>query len=529
MFEKVKSSLSKPVVIIFILIGVVILSPFLVFSFMDHKDDNVMRILSSYENKDLEPFLVNKAKKEHFSIKFEYKGDLDIVDELNANSNMYDAVWISNSMWFYMLDNPYLPSESKSISISPVVFGIRKSRAKELGLVDKEITNQLILDLVMNKKIKYVMPSVTQTNSGAMAYLGFLNSLLGSPEIMTESMISDEFMKKNMINIFSGVERVSGDEGYLEKMFLQDDRYEAIVASESSLININKELKGDDKLYLLYPFDGVPINDSTFSFINNNDSKKEYFFKLQDYLLSKEMQSNLQKLGRRTWYGGVSNEAPKDIFNPSLGIDTSKYLNVTKFPSKKVITKALNTYIEELRKPTHVVFCLDYSGSMGGKGIESLKKAMDYILDYTKASKNKLQFSKYDRVSVVLFGSNIKKIDTATGANSYNLMRPIDNTRVGGGTNLYAALDEALQLLEREDDTYTKTIIAMTDGEINGGVFSSFSDHYKELNNGIPIYSIMFGDAQINQLNDIASLTNAKVFDGRTELLNAFKEVRGYN
>ena len=31
------------------------------------------------------------------------------------------------------------------------------------------------------------------------------------------------------------------------------------------------------------------------------------------------------------------------------------------------------------------------------------------------------------------------------------------------------------------------------------------------------------------ELTEIAELTNAKVFDGRTNLLGAFKEVRGYN
>ena len=48
-------------------------------------------------------------------------------------------------------------------------------------------------------------------------------------------------------------------------------------------------------------------------------------------------------------------------------------------------------------------------------------------------------------------------------------------------------------------------------------------------NKQIPIYSITFGDAYEKELKDIANLTNAKVFDGKTDLLKAFKEVRGYN
>ena len=55
------------------------------------------------------------------------------------------------------------------------------------------------------------------------------------------------------------------------------------------------------------------------------------------------------------------------------------------------------------------------------------------------------------------------------------------------------------------------------------------SSLYKELNKDIPIFSIMFGDADESQLNDIARVTNAKVFDGKTNLLEAFKQVRGYN
>ena len=39
----------------------------------------------------------------------------------------------------------------------------------------------------------------------------------------------------------------------------------------------------------------------------------------------------------------------------------------------------------------------------------------------------------------------------------------------------------------------------------------------------------MFGDAEEEQLQDIADLTNAKIFDGKTNLLEAFKQVRGYN
>ena len=69
----------------------------------------------------------------------------------------------------------------------------------------------------------------------------------------------------------------------------------------------------------------------------------------------------------------------------------------------------------------------------------------------------------------------------------------------------------------------------MTDGEANVGTYSSLESKYLQINKQIPIYSIMFGDARENQLIQISKLTNAKVFNGKTDLVKAFKEVRGYN
>ena len=41
---------------------------------------------------------------------------------------------------------------------------------------------------------------------------------------------------------------------------------------------------------------------------------------------------------------------------------------------------------------------------------------------------------------------------------------------------------------------------------------------------------IMFGDADSQQLNDLAKLSNGKVFDGRNgNLSGIFREVKGYN
>ena len=314
-------------------------------------------------------------------------------------------------------------------------------------------------------------------------------------------------------------------------MFLNSSGYDAVIATESSLIRINKQLEEQNKdpLYLIYPVDGVAVNDSPFAYLDYGQDKKENFLLLQSFLLGLDEQLALEKLGKRTWYGGVNAKADASTFNKKWGIDTNVYLNATKYPSKDVINDAIIFYIDALRKPSAVAFCLDFSGSMSGDGEKQLKEAMDYILDFEKAKEEFIQFSTHDRIYVLPFAGDVKnKWKTYDGRDTNVLISNINLLTPSGGTNIYGCAELALALLSENGKEYTKTVILMTDGESNGGSYQSLENVYR-VYPGIPIYSIMFGSAKETQLKDIATLTNAKVFDGRTNLIRAFKEVRSYN
>lgn len=527
-----KKSLKRNV---FIFVFIIIAFLYTSCSFKDIiSEKKSFRIIASTSIKNMGEDLKKYAKKENFDIEIDYYGDLEIVDILNENSKKYDAVWISNSIWLYMLENSSLITDSKSIVINPVVMGIEKSKAIELGFVDNDIYNKDILEAVRDGKLKYVMASVTKTNTGATTYLSFLNSLAGSPEVLTEEMLKNESLETDLKDLFKGVERVSGDEDYLVKMYENGD-YNAMINYESTLISINKKrVKNNlDPLYLIYPKDGVAINDMPFAYINNdsNDTVTKSKFKLlQDYLRSDEVIKKMEKSGYRSWYGGVKNDADKSTFNPDWGIDTTKYLKDMKYPSKKVISEAINLYIEKLRKPTHVVFCLDISGSMYGTGLNTLKDAMDYILDYETASKDKLQFSEHDKITVITFNDNYKVYDTKYGNDTKSVIDIIDSLEASGATNIYDTSIKALKILSEDNsDEYTKTIILMTDGQSNVGDYIDLYNYYKKNKSNVPIYSITFGSASYYELNKVSTLTNGKVFDGKSGLKDAFREVRSYN
>ncbi len=489
-------------------------------------------LIASSENKILDGELKAFAKQEGFKLNIEYEDTLKITRRLNQGEK-YDAVWLSNSIWMYAVDSSVVRiSDTKSTSINPIIFGVRKSKAEQLGFVGKDLYTKDIVNAVEAGQLKFSMSNPVTTNSGASAYLGILTTLAGNPEVLTQEMLENEALKEKLKSFFSGVERSTGSEDYLEEMFLQGD-YEAVFAYESSIISINQKLQkeGKETLYALYPLDGVSISDSPIGYIDQKiEKKKEQYDKLVSYLLGKKGQKILADHGRRTWYGGINKNADKKVFNPDWGIDTTHYISPLKYPSTAVIRNSLNLYQSALRKPVHVIFCLDYSGSMWGEGIDQLRDAMDYILT-ERAQADLLQFTGEDIVEIIPFASHTEELWTAHSEEELALLnQKIKDKEPSGGTALYPAVEEAISILSESDrEHYNASVIVMTDGQGNVGTYNALEKTYRKLDKDIPIYSIQFASADRQQLNLMAKLSNGKVFDGTRSLIDAFTEVRGYN
>ena len=494
--------------------------------------DNTFNIISSSENKEFDSYIKSYTRKQGYNVSITYDDTLKIMNRINSGES-FDGIWLSNSIWTYMIDSSkaYV-GDSKSTSINPIIFGIKKSKAKELGFIDKDVYSKDILSAIEGGKLKFNMSNPTSTNSGASAYLGILSTLAGNPEVLTSEMLDKEDLKNKLKTFFSGVERSSGDEDFLEEMFIKGD-YEAVFSYESSIININKKLEsqGKETLYAVYPIDGVSISDSPFAYIDKkDDNKKKIYNDIQKFLLSNKSQEKMAAAGRRTWYGGINKDVDKKIFNPDWGIDTTTYISPSKYPSTAVIKKALSLYQTTLRKPVHVAFCLDYSGSMYGNGYSELVDAMDYILT-ERAANDLLQFSDEDVVDVLPFENDVTDVwSTSDGLSLDKILSNIKGKDPSGATALYPCAEKALELVSHTDrNKQNPSVILMTDGQANVGTYDELYRYYRDNKSDIAIYSIMFGSASEYQLSSIARMSNGKVFDGKKNLIEAFKEVRGYN
>ena len=491
-----------------------------------------LRILSGSENQELEPILEDFSRESGIRVEMTYQGSLDIMRVLEQDEIAYDAVWPASSLWLNVGDTGYRVKRGESVSISPVVFGIRQSLAEELGFVGREVSVRDILDAITAGKLKFCMTSATQSNSGASAYIGFLYALLGNPDMITEEDLENEQLQSDIQALLSGVDRSSGSSDWLKDMFLEGG-YDAMVNYECLIIQANEELesRGEETLYVVYPYDGLTLADSPLGYVDNGDDDKETaFLELQEYLLSEDVQNEIQRTGRRTGYTGISDEN-RDVFRTDWGVQPDRVLSTMRMPSTDVLFQALNLYQTDFKKPSLSIYCLDYSGSMSGKGNEQLVAAMEQLLIQENAEKNFLQASKDEVNVLIFFDDQVLAEYTAVGSGTEleALYDKVESQDTGSGTDMYVAAEEALQVLSHYDlSQYTPAVILMTDG-MSGGSFDAFMEQYQELGEDVPVFSIMFGDADSEQLEELAEATNARVFDGREDLIDAFRKVKGYN
>lgn len=494
-----------------------------------------IRILSGSENKVLGEILERCAKETGVTIEMTYKGSVDIMTELQSGATGYDAVWPASGLWLSLGDTNHLIKYDESISTTPVVFGIKQSLAEELGFVGKDVSVSDILTAIEGGKLSFCMTSATQSNSGASAYIGFLYALLGKSEGLTEADLDDPELKEKITGLLSGIDRSSGSSDWLKEMFLAGD-FDAMVNYECLIIDANKTLveQGKEPLYVVYPYDGLSIADSPLGYVDHGGAKKqEAFLQIQEYLLSEEVQNEIQKTGRRTGFEGVAEENT-EYFPSEWGIDVDKVLSPISMPSEPVLMKALNLYQTSFRKPSLNVYCLDYSGSMQGEGNAQLVEAMAQVLLQENAERNLLQAEQEEMNIIIAFDDEVISTYMCEGNDAGNLeelYQVVASEEPGGGTDMYIAAEEALwqisQIANLED--YTPAIILMTDGASETGHKEEFIQQYEELGKDIPIFSIMFGSAEPEQLEELAELTNARVFDGSKDLVAAFKSVKGYN
>ncbi|RED45808.1 substrate-binding domain-containing protein [Aestuariispira insulae] len=508
----------------------------------DGGTSRTVTLISGSENKSLFPIVQDFADQQGIDLEIKGRGSVDIMLDIRKGTRAEaDIVWPAASLWLELGDLARVVKHEKSIMRSPVVFWVKKNKAETLGWTGRDVT---MADIVSAAEggLTFGMTSATQSNSGAMAYFAMLSAAAGRPNVLTEAHVNDPAVKSRVAELLKGVDRTSGSSGWLGDLYLEHPgAMDAMFNYEAVGIEVNQALEraGGEPLCAIYPADGLAIADSPLAYVDKGDSDDDqaieaFFLKLQEHLLSDKVQAKLAASGRRVGPLGLSSSTLSDtVFRKDWCIDTGRAITALTIPEQSVIEAALRVYQGETRRPSEIVFLLDYSGSMTGDGNHQLVEALSNLLLEVKSKTFFLETTADDIFYAVPFNDSPLAIWKATGNSATSLeqmFRQIEEYKPNGGTDIYAASARGLTILNESGhgDTHSQMILLLTDGQSQGAPSMVLERLSPDPAANKPIFSILFGQASETQVEQLAKASAARVFDGRKGLVDAFRNARGY-
>jgi Ca-activated chloride channel family protein len=491
---------------------------------------SVIRVLAGSEVGDMAPILADLKNETGVEIKIDYAGTLEGTQNV-ANGSMngkYDATWFPSNRYLALLEGgtAAITKEQKIMS-SPVVLGVKPAVATALGWDKESPTWQKILETVKAGKLTYGMTSPVSSNSGFSALIGAATALSGTGDALTGADVDS--VAPALTDLFKGQTMTSGSSGWLAQKFTETPTQDAMFNYESILRSIQVDNKS---LTIVTPSDGVITADYPFSLLKSASGDKAGLYeKASTYLLSDKVQQKIHDLTKRNT-------------KTSTASDTTAF--ELPFPNKiDTAQKLIATYLSSIKKPSHMTFTIDTSGSMGGDRINELKRALLTMTDTAGGANSFLAFQPRETINYVEFSYQVKSdkafqiTDTDREKNLTDIKNYINGLIAEGGTSIYDSLEvsyrNALKAKKADPDSFT-SIVLFTDGENNNGKnYNDFVGLYNRLVTSnpeiksIPVFTVRFGEGNAQELGALATLTGGKVFDAsKTDLTNIFKEIRGY-
>lgn len=487
--------------------------------------DASFTILAGSELKDIEGPIVDAAKAAGVDVKFSYAGTLDIVERINAGER-FDAILPPNGAY------PALALQAKPVArdklfYSRIALGVKRAKAEQLGWTKRPPGWAEIAKAAGDGQLRYGMTNATSSNTGMSALFAVASALAGK----TEDLAVQDVDEKTLKAFLSGQKLTAGSSGWLADAYVKDpSAIDAMVNYEAVILRANDRLAKADQLMLVYPRDGMISADYPLMLLNAG--KREAYTQLVTTLKAAPFQ-------RDALAAAFLRPANPEVAAASA-LPTTAAVELG-FPNRlEVIDAVLGTYQSQWRKPATSIFVLDLSGSMSGQRLASMREALKLLsgADAGTASTRYSAFQSRERVVLITFATQVQapvwvrfdadQLDTARA----ELRRQADAMKADGGTAIYSALAAAEDLARKEqqlDPGRLVSIVLLTDGENNSGLKPrEFSERFA---GGLParIFPILFGEANVAEMQQIAQASGGREFDGRKlQLGQVFKEIRGY-
>jgi Ca-activated chloride channel homolog len=493
------------------------------------EDAHVLQVLAGSELKDLEPLLPEIQQNTGVQLHFQYTGTLDGTQQI-LNGTQADLAWFSQAKYLDL--TPGVRSKvlaQEKIMLSPVVLGIKESKAKAWGwLGSSNVTWADVVQKASSGDLHFAMTNPASSNSGFSALLGAAAALANPGGALQQSDVAR--VSAPLKGFLKGQALSAGSSGWLTDQYvLAQDRLDGMINYESVLLSLNQSGVLKEPLVLVYPRDGILTAD--YPLLLLNPARWDDYHKLVTYLRSASFQTEIMN---QTLRRPVNSQVVlSSVFPRQMLVELP-------FPSTRAAVDALlSNFLDEQAQPAHTYFVIDTSGSMEGAHLDRVVSAMDVLTGQDPSLTGQFaRFRSGEKVTILPFNSQVVgtfdfQVDPRQPASLQNIRDFVRSLKTGGNSATFSALEQAYTLAARArqqepDDLYS--IILMSDGGDNTGISpEQFQSDYRSMTGveNIPTFTILVGGSDPGPMQFIADLTHGRMFDASTQPLPLiFQEIQ---
>jgi Ca-activated chloride channel family protein len=513
-----------------------------------------LQVLATTDLRDIEPLQQMVLKATGVNLQFRFGGTMESTEAVLNGQSGADLAWFANAK--YLLSDAQGQSRVKlqeKIMLSPIALGVSESTARQLGWDRPEraakVTWKDIAAAAKAGQLSYALSNPATSNQGFMALLGVVASASQKADGLSAADVD-----RSAIAAFLKGYRLPGDNStYLSEKFIERQGVDvnAFINYESWLLGLNQSGKLREKLVLVYPHEGVSTAD--YPLLLLNDARRDDYLKVVAYLKGEAAQTWLARQTLRRPVvpevaAKVADILPRDALRIELPFS----------PDRALADGLIDAYLNEFRRPIASTFVLDTSGSMERDGRQQqLMQALDYIAGVDRSLTGRIaRLTNRERLWMQPFSDNpydLQRFEIPAGAPTARGVQVLEDSaakqkalaqvrafaaglNMRGGTALFDAVLKSLKNMadeKQKNPGYQYSVVAFTDGESNKGrTFDEFKRDYEQLPEdarSIPVFMVLFGDANEQQLRELVKVTGGRLFDARkTPLYSVFKDIRAY-
>lgn len=333
-------------------------------------------------------------------LEMDYRGTAQALDALRPGRYRHDVAWLSSDRLFRLaLDQSGYRGEkplNTSIMVSPVVVGLKRGTAERLRRQAR--TGRLSwADVAAGAAagdVRFGMADPHTADSGLVALIGVATAAAGTGGALRPQDVTCDRLQ----GFFAGQAFTAGTSDALVDRFVGlQDRVDGLIGYESALLSLNASGRLREPLEIVYPRDGIVVADHPMLLLD--PAKRTAYDRVVDWLKGRRAQREIME---RTLRRPLDPEVPRD---PRLREPIG---NALYFPDRKDVIDRLLADYDAREQPAHVLFVLDFSGSMRGARMAALRSAFAGLGGADDSADGKfVRFRRGERITVIRFGGRI--------------------------------------------------------------------------------------------------------------------------